>query len=134
MVSQCYSGLDRDVRADVAWDYLKSHKNSHLVDVRTDFERIQYGIPDLNEVGRKVVCLSFVDEGIVNQDFIRNLKSIVTNDEDLVFFICKTGYRSKIASDYAFSSGYKNSINILGGFEGSTTIAGWKELKLAVEF
>jgi len=133
MVSQIYNDLDRDVTADVAWAHLKNHKNSYLIDVRTDFERSQHGTPDLSEFGRKAICLSFVDgNGVINHDFAEILKSIVTNKEDLLFFICKTGYRSKIASDYAFSWGYRHSINILGGVEGSPSMPGWKELKLAV--
>ncbi len=54
---------------------------------------------------------------IPNKDFISELKKKFKDSDNLIF-ICKTSQRSHVAADKAFEAGFKNSYNVLGGFEG----------------
>ncbi|MGH7210687.1 MAG: rhodanese-like domain-containing protein, partial [Acetobacteraceae bacterium] len=50
-----------------------------------------------------------------------------------LFFMCRTGGRSRAAAEFAAANGYPNVANVVGGFEGVPdaaghrgTVAGWK--------
>nr|WP_016926426.1 rhodanese-like domain-containing protein [Rickettsia conorii] len=113
-----------------AYDMLISNDNAFLVDVRTREEWQQVGIPHLDNKN-KVIFLSWQ----LNKDFEDNFLSIV-NDKihAIIFFLCRSGYRSLIAANFITNIGYKNCYNISDGFEGNNQDKGWKQNNLPWQF
>ncbi|AFC72645.1 Rhodanese-related sulfurtransferase [Rickettsia rhipicephali str. 3-7-female6-CWPP] len=113
-----------------AYDMLISNDNAFLVDVRTREEWQQVGIPHLDNKN-KVIFLSWQ----LNKDFEDNFLSIV-NDKmyAIIFFLCRSGYRSFIAANFITNIGYQNCYNISDGFEGNNQDKGWKQNNLPWQF
>ena len=99
-----------------AWLCLKSDPSCYLIDVRTDQEWRTVGVPDLSSIAKKLVMLS------LQENFVKELMSIIPDKNSKLLFICRSGIRSNTAAHNAFKDGYLNSYNILGGFEGE---GGW---------
>ncbi|MFV0251694.1 MAG: rhodanese-like domain-containing protein [Rickettsia aeschlimannii] len=113
-----------------AYYMLISNDNAFLVDVRTREEWQQVEIPHLDNKN-KVIFLSWQ----LNKDFEDNFLSIV-NDKihAIIFFLCRSGYRSFIAANFITNIGYKNCYNISDGFEGNNQDKGWKQNNLPWQF
>ncbi|MCZ6886559.1 MAG: rhodanese-like domain-containing protein [Rickettsia endosymbiont of Ixodes persulcatus] len=113
-----------------AYAILVSNDNAFLVDVRTREEWKQVGIPHLDNKN-KVIFLSWQ----LNKDFEDNFLSIV-NDKihAMIFFLCRSGYRSFTAANFIANIGYKNCYNISDGFEGNNQNKGWKQNNLPWQF
>lgn len=121
-----------------AWEKLKATSN-YLIDTRTKEEIAFVGIPDLEGLSSHYLSLelAFYPGMKINDKFIDILKSTIENKEQELFFICRSGVRSAMASELAANSGYTNCYNIIDGFEGEldsnsqrNNIAGWKFNKL----
>ena len=111
-----------------AYEILKSAPGAKLVDVRCRAELDWVGrIPDAVEIewltypGMKP-----------NPNFMASMEQEV-DKESLVLFICRSGARSNAAATLATQTGYRDSYNILEGFEGSqdsdkhrNTTDGWR--------
>ena len=54
---------------------------------------------------------------VPNPDFIKWLKKKFKPSDNLIF-MCRSTKRSHKAADLAYKAGFKNSYNLLGGFEG----------------
>ena len=117
---------------DEAYEILKSAPGAKLVDVRTRAELDWVGrIPDAVEIE----WLSY--PGMKpNPNFIASLEQQV-DKEALVLFSCRTGARSNAAALAATQAGYRDSYNVLEGFEGEkdgnghrNTMDGWRAKKL----
>jgi len=54
----------------------------------------------------------------------------------MIFFLCRSGYRSFIAANFIANIGYKNCYNISDGFEGNNRVLskGWKQNNLPWQF
>jgi len=52
----------------------------------------------------------------------------------MIFFLCRSGYRSFIAANFIANMGYKNCYNISDGFEGNNQNKGWKQNNLPWQF
>ena len=111
-----------------AFETLKIKKHSHLIDVRTDFEWKNVGIPDLKSLNKDVFLIKW--PVFLNKQFLDSFHNKLDknfNHENHLFFICRSGFRSKIASELAFHLGYVHSYNIKEGFEGNRTgVNNWK--------
>jgi len=111
-----------------AYDLLKSHPNTALVDVRTRAEWDYVGrIPGAVEIE----ILSYPGNR-PNPSFIAELEQKVGKDAQ-VLFICRSGGRSHNAAAMATRAGYVHSFNVLEGFEGDrdgdghrNTVGGWR--------
>jgi len=111
-----------------AYDLLKNHPNTTLVDVRTRAEWDYVGrIPGAVEIE----ILSYPGNR-PNPAFISELEQKVRKDMQ-VLFICRSGARSHNAAAMATQAGYANSFNVLEGFEGDrdseghrSTVGGWR--------
>jgi rhodanese-related sulfurtransferase len=103
-----------------------------LIDVRTK--------PELQYVG-KVPDTAGVEwqtwpGGKPNPDFLQQLAAVAGKHET-VMFLCRSGVRSHAAAEAAAKEGWKDSYNILEGFEGDkdpqghrNTVGGWRKAGL----
>ena len=103
-----------------------------LVDVRTR--------PELLYVGR-VPGSVFVEwqtypANTLNRDFLQQLAEAV-EPQDTLMFLCRSGARSHAAAATAAQAGWRDSYNVLEGFEGDkdssghrSTVGGWRKAGL----
>ena len=117
------------------WDALVSHPEAKLVDVRTDVEWAQIGVPDLGGAGKQPVMLSWqvAPTMQVNTGFVDGLKAAGVTPDDHVYFLCRSGVRSLAAAQAAQAAGFPHVYNIADGFEGPPNgrgargeVAGWQ--------
>lgn len=94
-----------------------------LVDVRTGAE-LQYvgSIP-----GSKAIEWNTYPEGRRNPDFLEQLAATAGKGEPLMF-ICRSGARSHGAAEAAMRAGWKETYNVLEGFEGDKDAAGHRNV------
>jgi rhodanese-related sulfurtransferase len=103
-----------------------------LVDVRTK--------PELQYVGKIPGSLAVEWQtwpgGKQNPEFIGELAAAVGKDEP-VMFLCRSGARSHSAAEAAMRAGWKETYNVLEGFEGDkdagghrNTVGGWRKAGL----
>ena len=127
-----YAG-DRTPRQ--AWETLANRPTAALIDVRTHPESIYVGEPDLSHIGKDPSLIPWLTfpTGEQNPNFLKSLVKEVPDKTAHIFFLCRSGSRSKNAAICASQAGYENAYNILGGFEGKTngenhrgTVSGWK--------
>lgn len=120
--SEAYAALERDPRAV-------------LVDVRTRPELVYVGHPDLGRIGKQIIAVEWQQfpSGQVNSGFVEQLAANGVPPDAPVFFICRSGGRSRFAAMAATAGGYTEAYNVAHGFEGPTdpsgrrgTVAGWK--------
>ena len=127
-----------DVPVQETWARLQSSKAAVLIDVRTKAEWTFVGLPDLSGLGRQVLTLEWQSlDGRVDPEFAGRLSRILEQagkekDTDL-FFICRSGARSRSAAEVMTSVGYSRCHNVSDGFEGPPdasrhrgTVTGWK--------
>jgi len=121
-----------------AWARL-GETDSVLIDVRTRAEWAFVGLPDLAQAGKRVLTVewqSFPDNR-VDPSFVDRLSQMLdgagaTKDTEL-FFICRSGGRSRMAAEAMTAAGFARCRNVAEGFEGPLDedrhrgkVAGWK--------
>jgi rhodanese-related sulfurtransferase len=129
-----------DIAPKEAWEMLAADRAATLVDVRTRPEWGFVGIPDLRNLGKKPVLLSWqvYPEMQVDADFVAKLKTQLPADPDApVLFLCRSGARSRAAAEALTAAGYRRCYNVSQGFEGDKdaeshrgTRGGWKAASL----
>ena len=103
-----------------------------LVDVRTK--------PELQYVGNIPGALAIEWQTYPgsrpNPEFIGELAAVTKKDEPLMF-ICRSGARSHSAAEAAMRAGWRETYNVLEGFEGDkdggghrNTVGGWRKAGL----
>ena len=121
------------------FEKLSKVPDSHLVDVRTKPEWLFVGLPDLQSLQKKTVCVSWhvYPSMEININFESEILEFGINNQDIIFLICRSGNRSSEAADFLTSKGFINCFNVIDGFEGNidsnhqrSTINGWKYNKL----
>ena len=113
-----------DVSAKAAWDELARVPEATLIDVRTAAEWVYVGVPVLSSLGKATILVEW-DEfptGDLVPDFPGRLdaeleKQGVGKDAPL-YFICRSGARSRNAAIAATAMGYRHCYNVELGFEG----------------
>lgn len=117
------------------WEALAADPAAVLVDVRTNAEWSYVGLPDLGTLGRKPVLLAWqlFPDMALNPAFAAELAATVPLKETAVYFLCRSGVRSKAAAKAMTGLGYARCYNVTGGFEGDPDpdrhrgrINGWK--------
>lgn len=111
----------------------------------------------LSIVNDKIHATNFLQTSVNKEEFERNTArstAAYTNDRAdastgltyklpleasyarslLIFFLCRSGYRSFIAANFVANMGYKNCYNISDGFEGNNQDKGWKQNNLPWQF
>jgi Rhodanese-related sulfurtransferase len=110
-----------DLSAQEAWDRLSQSSAAQLVDVRTAAEWAFVGLPDLSGLGRAAHRVEWQQFPTMapNPAFLAEVVEAVGTDKlTPVFFLCRSGARSRAAAIALAAAGYSNSFNIAGGFEG----------------
>ncbi len=128
-----------DVGVAEVWSCLRSDPASVLIDVRTRAEWAFVGIPDLTAAGKQPVLveLQTFPENREDPRFAERLTATLSetgtaHDADL-YFICRSGSRSKRAAQTMMGAGFSRCHNVADGFEGPLDtdrhrgrIGGWK--------
>lgn len=129
--------VDVDVRE--VWKRLQEDPASVLIDVRTRAEWTYVGLPELSSIGKQPFLIewqSFPD-GQVDPAFAERLSAMLeaagVDKQAELFFICRSGGRSKKAAQAMAAAGYAACRNVADGFEGPPDAnrhrgqtAGWK--------
>mgnify|MGYP001381462541 CR=1 FL=1 len=132
-----------DVSVSDTWAKLGADPGAVLIDVRTRAEWAFVGLPDLSSLGKQPVLLewqSFPDNRVDAQFADRlatALKGAGVKPGDELFFICRSGGRSKMAAQALVGLGFTKCRNVADGFEGPLdpqrhrgTAGGWKRAGL----
>ena len=109
-----------DVTPKEAWDILENDGKSILIDCRTDAEWSYVGSPNLSQIAKKPIKISWkvFPEMDINPEFQTEITAACPDKEAKLLFLCRSGVRSIDAAISATEAGYKNAYNILEGFEG----------------
>lgn len=121
------------------WAQLTANPKAVLIDVRTKAEWAFVGVPDLSPLGRRVVMVewqSFPDSRVDTQ-FTDRLSAALSasgaGKDDALYFICRTGGRSRMAAEAMAEAGFQRCANVTEGFEGPLDdsrhrggVSGWK--------
>jgi len=111
-------GSDRILTPNEAFILLDTDITAVLVDVRTNAERDWVGRVSIRKTQHAAIQWLQYPSGARNPDFLTNLSEVAEKETTLIF-LCRSGIRSKSASELAIKNGYKICFNILEGFEGS---------------
>ena len=79
---------------------LQADPQAVLVDVRTSAEWAYVGVPDLARVGRDAILIEWVTYpgGARNDNFVDQLREAGIAEGQSVYFLCRSGVRSKHAA------------------------------------
>ena len=132
-----------DITCQDCWDGLARETSAQLVDVRTTAEWNFVGIPDLGDVGREPILLEWQSFPDMAQDprFAERLSKALQDrgcgPDTPLYFLCRSGARSRSAAMAMTAAGYRNCFNIQDGFEGGHDahghrgkVSGWKHAGL----
>ena len=117
-----------------AYSALKSDADAVLVDVRTSAEWSYVGVPDLSQIGKRVIPLEWqrFPDGALNKSFVEQLREAGVGEGVTIYFLCRSGVRSAAAAEVATAAGLGPAYNVSDGFEGPLdrqghrTVGGWK--------
>ena len=104
-----------DVTAQAAWDELGENPDAILIDVRSDGEWSQVGIPDLSSLSKTTVLIELETQTGPNPNFATQVTDAVPAKDDVVIFICRSGARSAAAATAMAAQGFTQCYNLLGG-------------------
>ncbi len=128
-----------DISPKETWAALQADPDAVLIDVRTDMEWANIGVPVLETLGKQVVLASWqlAPSMQVNPGFIEELKAAGLKPQQKLYFLCRSGVRSQSAGQAAVAAGFPHAFNVADGFEGPPnmlgqrgTSAGWQADKL----
>ena len=125
----------KNINIDVldAFNFLSKNLNSHLIDTRSDLEWKITGIPDLSSINKETNLINWGP--VLDKNFLEKYQKFLLNSfnqEDSLFFICRSGSRSLMATQLAIELGFNNSFNIYEGFD-NENVKNWKK-NLPVKF
>lgn len=131
-------GYAGDLAPRESWEMLSRKPEGQLVDVRTKEEWNFVGVPDLSQLGRRVMFCEWqrFPSGS-NPDFVgevvESLKRTSYRKGAPLVLLCRSGARSRAAAIALSAAGYAPCFNIKDGFEGALDphrhrgfAAGWK--------
>ncbi len=116
-------------------DLLNDDPKALLIDVRTEPEWDNVGVPDAHALPQKPIFLEWLMPPSMtpNPTFMdrlsQELASRGAEPSTPLLFLCRSGARSNAAATAVAASGYARCHNIAGGFEGSPGqgLPGWKQ-------
>lgn len=128
-----------EVSARSAWDALNESADATLVDVRTIAEWHFVGLPALDAIGKSPLLAEWTSYpgGERVPDFVGRLRAALDERgvgvDAPLYFICRSGARSRHAAVAATAAGYRQCFNVTHGFEGAldtdrhrATAGSWK--------
>lgn len=129
-----------DVSPTEAWTKLQSDPAALLIDVRTKPEWGFVGTADLSAASKSPLLISWqvYPEMTVNPQFADELRAKGAAPGQSLYFLCRSGARSRAAAIAMTAAGLGPCYNIAGGFEGDMDgtkqrgrVNGWKAAGLA---
>lgn len=133
-----------DVEVREVWERLKADPAAVLIDVRTRAEWTFVGLPDLTPLSKRVVTVEWQTAGPAGTDlaFEQRLMAVLgdinAGPETGLYFICRSGSRSRMAAEAMAELGFTRCYNVADGFEGPLDaerhrgrLGGWKAAGLA---
>ena len=124
-----------DVTPQQAYEAIKRDPGAALIDCRTQAEWSFVGLPDLRAAGRQPVLVEWQTYPAMspNPDFAGGAARAGVKKGQPLYFICRSGARSRAAAIAMTAAGYGPCYNVAGGFEGNRdaeghrgTVEGWK--------
>ena len=129
--------VDVDVRE--VWKRLTEDPSALLIDVRTSAEWAYVGLPEVSSIGKRPILIEWqtfpdnrVDPAFVDT-LSEKLAAAGADKQAELFFICRSGARSKMAAQAMAAAGFVACRNVADGFEGPLDAsrhrgqaAGWK--------
>lgn len=123
-----------DVSPSDTYAALSTDPAAVLVDVRTKAEWTYVGTPDLDRISKHVILVEWVTYpgGQLNDGFVDDLREAGISEGQPIYFLCRSGVRSKHAAEAATSGGLGPAYNVIDGFEGQIDathhrgVGGWK--------
>jgi Rhodanese-related sulfurtransferase len=130
-MDETYAG---DIDAADSYVALQASTDAVLVDVRTAAEWSYVGLPDLSQIGKRVIPIEWqrFPDGTQNESFLEQLRHAGVTEGVPIYFLCRSGVRSAAAAKAATAAGLGPAFNVSHGFEGPLdhdghrTVAGWK--------
>ncbi|WP_370676201.1 rhodanese-like domain-containing protein [Pleomorphomonas sp. PLEO] len=132
-------GYAGDVGVRETWEALAADPSAVLIDVRTVAEWNFVGLPDLGSIGKRVLLVEWqrFPDMAVNPAFADELGEALADlgvgADAPLYFICRSGARSRSAATLATAGGFTRAFNVAGGFEGALgpdrhrgCVDGWK--------
>jgi rhodanese-related sulfurtransferase len=109
-----------DLTPREAWELLRTEPDAVLVDVRTSAEWSWVGVPDLRQLGKRVVTAEWNrwPDGSRNAGFLDQLRAAGVREGMPLAFLCRSGNRSAAAAEQATAAGLGPAYNVTDGFEG----------------
>ncbi|MHB0764746.1 rhodanese-like domain-containing protein [Stutzerimonas sp. NM35] len=132
-----HTGFKGDIAPQDAWSALVATTGAVLIDVRTAAEWFFVGGPDVTSLDKQVVQVEWQTfPGMArNEGFVDSVLALDLDKNRPLYFICRSGVRSKFAAEALAEQGY-TTYNIADGFEGQLsedgrrTRGGWRALGL----
>lgn len=97
-------------------------RSAVLIDVRTSAERLFVGVPVVDNDSYYACPLYEYPEMERSGSFVADLQGF--DLMQYLLFICRSGGRSREAAIIATSAGFRNSYNVVDGFEGHLDSSG----------
>lgn len=115
-----------DVTVEEAWKALTQDEKAVLIDVRTQAEWAFVGTCDLSGIDKSPLFVSWqhFPHMEINPAFGDMIRAKDISRDSPLYFLCRSGVRSKGAAAAMIAAGYENCFNILGGFEGDRGASG----------
>lgn len=124
-----------EASVDQVWRALGEITESVLIDVRTNAEWAYVGFPDISASNKELALVPWqiFPEMVRNPEFEGQVAEVAPERSAPLFFICRSGVRSKAAAIAMTVHGYELCYNVTAGFEGDLdnerhrgTSGGWK--------
>ncbi|HEX5278916.1 MAG TPA: rhodanese-like domain-containing protein [Micropepsaceae bacterium] len=117
------AGYAGDLSPRESWDRMSGDGAAQLVDVRTGAEWNFVGVPDLSGLGREALLCEWQHfPSSPNPAFVQQvteaLKRTSYRPGAALFFLCRSGARSRAAAIAMTKAGYGPCFNVSDGFEG----------------
>ena len=117
-------GSIADVSVSDTFSRLKTDSKAVLVDVRTRAEWAFVGLPDLSTLSKKPILAEWQtfpdnrEDPQFGERLATALDEAGVEKTTSVFFICRSGSRSKRAAEAMTAAGFEHCLNVADGFEG----------------
>lgn len=110
-----------DVSPTYAFEVLNAEADAGLIDVRTKAEWSFVGVPDLSPIGKSASFIEWImyPDMSANPSFLTEVERVAgANRDAAIFFVCRSGQRSRKAAIVATAAGFTRAYNVEDGFEG----------------
>lgn len=119
-----------EVTARETFERVTAETDAVIVDCRTREEWEWIGVPDLED---RILFIEWITApyGDLNPTFIQEVEAAIDTSNP-VYFLCRSGQRSRDAAIAATAAGFELAYNVSDGFEGPASatgqrnLAGWK--------